>query len=226
MQDIQYPVNELFETIQGEGFFTGTPAIFLRLQGCDVGCSWCDTKQTWEVDTDLRIAVTDLSDKSGESPSWASCSVADVISLLKQGNFSATHIVITGGEPCIYDLLPLTEALVELGFSVQIETSGTYAVSVDEQCWVTVSPKLGMRGGREVLQSALVRANEIKHPIAMQKHIDELDTLLAGVVQLDEKVICLQPISQKPGATKLAIETCIARNWQLSVQLHKYLGIE
>ena len=82
-----------------------------------------------------------------------------------------------------------------------------------------------MRGGFEVLTSALERANEIKHPIAMQKHIDELDALLANV-SLEGKQVCLQPISQQARATQLAVETCIARNWRLSLQTHKYIGIE
>ena len=83
-----------------------------------------------------------------------------------------------------------------------------------------------MRGGFEVLTSALERANEIKHPIAMQKHIDELDALLANVSSLEGKQVCLQPISQQPRATELAVKTCIARNWRLSLQTHKYIGIE
>ena len=76
------------------------------------------------------------------------------------------------------------------------------------------------------LLSALERANEIKHPIAMQKHIDELDALLADVSSLAGKQVCLQPISQQPRATQLAVQTCIARNWRLSLQTHKYIGIE
>ena len=83
-----------------------------------------------------------------------------------------------------------------------------------------------MKGGMEVLVSALERANEIKHPIAMQKHIDELDILLEKVSSLDGKQVCLQPISQQARATELAVKTCISRNWRLSLQTHKYIGIE
>ena len=83
-----------------------------------------------------------------------------------------------------------------------------------------------MKGGYDVLVSALERANEIKHPIAMQKHIDELDALLANVSSLEGKQVCLQPISQQKRATELAVKTCIERNWRLSLQTHKYIGIE
>ena len=95
-----------------------------------------------------------------------------------------------------------------------------------EGTWVTVSPKLDMPGGYLVRADAMARANEIKHPIAMQKHIDALDALLAHNPVREDVQICLQPISQRPRATELAMQTCIARNWRLSVQLHKYLNIE
>jgi 7-carboxy-7-deazaguanine synthase len=91
--------------------------------------------------------------------------------------------------------------------------------------WVTVSPKINMKGGYKVLEQALVRANEIKHPIATEKHITELDELLVGI-DVTHKTVCLQPISQKPRATELAMKTCIARNWRLSIQTHKYLDID
>jgi 7-carboxy-7-deazaguanine synthase len=83
---------------------------------------------------------------------------------------------------------------------------------------------VNMRGGYQVLTSCLQRADEIKHPVAMEKHVDELKALLADI-DLQGKYIYLQPISQKAKATKLAIEACMANNWRLSVQVHKYLGI-
>ncbi len=126
----------------------------------------------------------------------------------------------------MYDLRPLTTTLHENGFTTQIETSGTFEVLCDSRTYVTVSPKINMKGGYDVLVSALERANEIKHPIAMQKHIDELDALLSNVSSLDGKQVCLQPISQQKRATELAVSTCIERNWRLSLQTHKYIGIE
>jgi putative 7-cyano-7-deazaguanosine (preQ0) biosynthesis protein QueE len=142
-----------------------------------------------------------------------------------KSNYSANHIVITGGEPCMYDLCELTDLLAEQGYTSQIETSGTFEVKTNPETWVTVSPKVNMKGGYDVLKSAIDRADEIKHPIAMQKHVDELDELLEQADSLEDKIICLQPISQKPNATKLAIDICIKRNWRLSVQSHKYIGI-
>jgi 7-carboxy-7-deazaguanine synthase len=91
--------------------------------------------------------------------------------------------------------------------------------------WVTVSPKINMKGGYKVLDQALNRANEIKHPIATERHIEELDELLQHI-DISAKTICLQPISQKARATDLAMKVCIARNWRLSIQTHKYLNID
>ena len=219
-------INEMFETIQGEGAHTGIPSIFVRLQGCPVGCPWCDTKHTWEIKEELIVAPRNIIDQTEESETYFVADDKSLLSLFKQEGYVATHVVITGGEPCMYDLRGLTTMLHDNGYTTQIETSGTFKVLCDERTYVTVSPKINMRGGYEVLTSALERANEIKHPIAMQKHIDELDLLLSTVSSLEGKQVCLQPISQQPRATQLAVETCIARNWRLSLQTHKYIGIE
>lgn len=219
-------INEMFETIQGEGAYTGIPSVFVRLQGCPVGCPWCDTKHTWEIKSDLIVSPQDVIAKSSESETFFASSEESLLSLFSQEGYVAKHVVITGGEPCMYDLRPLTSMLHNKGFTTQIETSGTFEVLCDDRTYVTVSPKINMKGGYDVLVSALERANEIKHPIAMQKHIDELDTLLAEVSSLDGKQVCLQPISQQKRATELAVRTCIERNWRLSLQTHKYIGIE
>ncbi|MDN3377206.1 MULTISPECIES: 7-carboxy-7-deazaguanine synthase QueE [unclassified Pseudoalteromonas] len=219
-----YKINEVFETIQGEASFTGTPSIFLRLQGCPVGCAWCDTKQTWDVDNVYKVSLDETVEKKADSDHWADASAQQILALFKSRGYRAKHVVITGGEPCMYDLNPVCELLHENGFSTQIETSGTFEILVPTQTWVTVSPKINMRGGYEVLTSAMKRADEIKHPIAMQKHVEELEALFAKT-GVDPKLVYLQPISQKVSATKLAIETCIDKNWRLSVQVHKYLGI-
>jgi 7-carboxy-7-deazaguanine synthase len=220
-----YKINELFETIQGEGSFTGQPSIFIRLQGCPVGCSWCDTKHTWDIELDDQVTTEAMLSKAEETSKWASFSVDDILALVKEKNFRAKHIVITGGEPCMVDLTPLCQLFEQQGYSTQIETSGTFEVQTTDKCWVTVSPKIKMRGGYEILASAMARANEIKHPIATEQHVDELKSLLA-LHQVEDTAIYLQPISQKKRATELAIETCIANNWRLSVQVHKYIGIE
>ncbi len=219
-------INEMFETIQGEGAYTGIPSIFVRLQGCPVGCPWCDTKHTWEIKPQLATSAEQVIAKSAESETFFISNETDLLAQFETQGYVAKHVVITGGEPCMYDLRPLTALLHDKGYTTQIETSGTFEVLCDERTYVTVSPKINMKGGYKVLVSALERANEIKHPIAMQKHIDELDALLANVSTLEGKQVCLQPISQQKRATELAVQTCIARNWRLSLQTHKYIGIE
>lgn len=227
---ISYKINELFETIQGEGCYTGQPSIFIRLQGCPVACSWCDTKHTWAVESDKEVSTKMMLDKGTENDSWASLSASQILDLIKEKGYQAKHIVITGGEPAMYDLKPLCETLESEGYSCQLETSGTFQLSVSAACWVTVSPKVNMKGGYKILASAMGRANEIKYPVATEQHIDDLKALLAlhhlDKSSINKTPIYLQPISQKERATALAIKTCIANNWRLSVQVHKYLGIE
>lgn len=219
-------INEMFETIQGEGAHTGIPSIFVRLQGCPVGCPWCDTKHTWEIKADLSVTPAAVINKGQESETYFISDEAALLAQFSIEGYVAKHVVITGGEPCMYDLRPLTKLLHDNGYSTQIETSGTFEVLCDARTYVTVSPKINMKGGYDVLVSALERANEIKHPIAMQKHIDELDALLSNVSSLEGKQVCLQPISQQKRATELAVKTCVERNWRLSLQTHKYIGIE
>lgn len=221
-----YKINEVFESLQGEGSYTGLPSIFVRLQGCPVGCPWCDTKHTWTVDPEFQVTSDMVMAETSESNRWFEHSTEQLLTLFADNGYVAKHIVLTGGEPCLYDLTEITASLIAKGYSVQIETSGTYEVLVHPDTWVTVSPKVNMPGGREVLASAMRRANEIKHPVAMQKHIEELDQVLS---LLDDTVVpnvYLQPISQQKRATELAIKTCIARNWRLSLQTHKFIGIE
>src|SRR5207344_345698 len=115
-----YPVMEHFYTLQGEGFHQGKAAYFIRLAGCDVGCVWCDVKESWAEEKHPRITVEHL---------------------LDQVNQSKTKIVvITGGEPLMHDLEPLTSALHEKGYQVHIETSGAWPMS-GEADWICLSPK-------------------------------------------------------------------------------------
>ena len=222
---MQYPINEMFQTLQGEGFYTGVPAIFIRLQGCPVGCRWCDPKHTWDKLANRETSLGDILEKTGESDAWGNADAAALMDTIRQQGWTARHVVITGGEPCIHDLTSLTELLEKNGFSCQIETSGTHEVRCSHATWVTVSPKVNMRGGYDVLSQALERADEIKHPVGRVRDIEALDELLGTLTDEKQRVIALQPISQKDDATRLCIETCIARNWRLSMQTHKYLNI-
>lgn len=220
-----YPINEMFQTLQGEGFYTGAPAIFIRLQGCPVGCSWCDTKHTWDKFEDKQQPLSDIVHKTAESDFWADASIEQLMAVIAEQGWTAKHIVITGGEPAIYDLIPLTAAFDAAGYQCQIETSGTHPIRCTDKTWVTVSPKVNMRGGYDVLNSALLRADEVKHPVGRQRDIDALDLLLSQVPPSTQRIIALQPISCQKAATELCIATCIARNWRFSMQTHKYLNI-
>jgi 7-carboxy-7-deazaguanine synthase len=198
----QYPINEIFHSIQGEGHFTGTPATFIRLQGCDVGCSWCDTKHSWEFDKGRRGLMS-------------------VLKLLEQVPKAVRHVVITGGEPCAFDLVPLTTALLATDRVVQIETSGTYVPHVHRDAWLTVSPKVGMK--REVVPEALRRADEIKMPIGKPRDLDNLAMLLPRV---NTKLVSLQPLSLSKTATRLCVETALAKGYRVSPQVHRLIEVE
>jgi len=223
--EIEYKINEIFETLQGEGSFTGQPSIFIRLQGCPVGCSWCDTKHTWYVSPEHEVERKTIISKKSENDTWGIFTIVQLKELFISEGYQAKHIVITGGEPCMYDLSPLCNDFEAIGYSCQVETSGTFEIQVSDKCWVTVSPKVNMKGGYKVLNSALIRANEIKHPVATEQHIEDLKGLLSEHKIVNKKIY-IQPISQKKRATDLAIKSCIENNWRLSVQVHKYIGIE
>lgn len=221
---MNYPVNEFFETIQGEAHFTGTPAIFIRLQGCPVGCGWCDTKHTWDIEPQDRTIIGEILIKNEDNPRYAMMSELDIYVAIKR--FKPRHIVITGGEPCLYDLRPLTEYLILNGYTVQIETSGTHEILCHESCWVTVSPKIDMAGGFKMNYIALKRADEIKHPIGKEKDIDNLLKLIEdNSINLDFVDIWLQPLSQSGKATDICVDNAIKHNFKVSIQTHKYMGV-
>lgn len=216
------PVNEIFETIQGEAEWTGTPAVFLRLQGCDVGCAWCDTKHTWEVDPKMQIVPLDMIGKENDSEHYAQMSVEEIMQVL--GEFDATHVVITGGEPCMYDLNDLTTAIIDSGRYCQIETSGTYPVMANGLTWITISPKIAMKGGRKVLPSSIAVASEIKHPVGKMEDIKRLEREIIPWVP-PHADIWLQPLSQSEKATQLCIEQATKHGYRVSIQTHKFIGV-
>lgn len=214
-------VNEIFPTIQGEAYWTGTPATFIRLQGCPVGCNWCDTKHTWPKGSHIKkISIVEMLDKVDPAPTWAEMSTEQIVETV--GYYSPRHFVITGGEPCAQDIWMLTDRLQTLG-SVQIETSGTHEIKVAPGTWVTVSPKVDMDGGLDVLPSAIIRADEIKMPILDKDDIDNLSTLLMH--RQARTSVWLQPVSQCATATQLCVDECMANRWRLSIQTHKYAGV-
>jgi 7-carboxy-7-deazaguanine synthase len=216
------PVNEIFETIQGEAYWTGTPSVFIRLQGCGVGCPWCDTKYTWHLKDSQQDNVLRILDKKEASPTWALFDVHQLIGAVE--SCKARHVVLTGGEPADYNLHELTEALIVRGCTVQIETSGTAEIGVHNRTWVTCSPKVDMPGGLKVLDSALNRANEIKMPIGKPSDIDKLRVVLSRV-NGSQPLVWLQPLSQSKKATALCVSEATKNNWRISIQTHKFLGL-
>lgn len=215
------PVNEIFETIQGEAAWTGTPSTFVRLQGCNVGCPFCDTKHTWDTSEVFRVGMPPMLAKTEDHASYAVLPNAELAKII--GRMSSKHVVITGGEPCMYDLRPLTEVLLAVGRTVQIETSGTAPIRAADKAWVTLSPKLGMPGRLEVLPEAFGRADEIKMPVGKPGDIEKLLNALppCGL----RASIWLQPLSQSEKATQLCINEARQRGWRVSIQTHKFIGV-
>jgi len=216
-----YPINEIFQSIQGEATFTGTPSVFIRLQGCPVGCAWCDTKHTWDIEPEFVINNTIMMAKESDSKQYAEMSIDDLLVTLKQ--FHATHIVLTGGEPAIHDLRALTNALYENGYLVQIETSGTHPIKAHLGCFITLSPKIDMVGGFKILPECIEMADEIKHPVGKQADIDKLRNEILPYTNNDN--IWLQPLSQSQKATDLCIQQATENGWKVSIQTHKFLGV-
>ncbi len=240
IDDILYPINEIFVTIQAEGSFSGTPSIFIRLQGCNVGCPWCDTKHTWQLDSNHQVDFLKIVNKykttnqdsdiniidntNNNNQLWHNASISTIINFIN--NYpQIKHIVITGGEPAKYNLLPLCQALSLLNKNIQIETSGTYELLINNDVWVTLSPKINMPNHKIIIKNTVKRANEIKMPIGKASDIEKLKQFIIDFA-LDTNIkIWVQPISQNKIATSLCINEAIKNNWQLSIQIHKYINI-
>lgn len=222
MNNSLLPINEIFQTVQGEGTFTGRPSIFIRTQGCAVGCPWCDTKHTWAVDKHRQATLATILDKQDPTSTWAPLSVDVILSVLAR--FKAKHVVITGGEPCEHNLLDLTEAICTTGRSVQIETSGTRVIRVDLRTWVTLSPKFDMPGGFGVRDDAIERADEIKMPVGKPADIQKLVEMIERRIHQADSAIFLQPLSLSEKAMALCVEAATHYDWRVSPQVHALAG--
>jgi organic radical activating enzyme len=194
------PVMEQFYTIQGEGAYTGTAAYFIRLAGCDVGCVWCDVKESWDVAAQQWMPVEDIVAEASKYP--------------------GKTIVITGGEPLMYDLTLLTEKLHEAGIRIHIETSGAYPLSGDID-WICVSPKKF----KAPLPSVCSVAHELKIIVFNKSDFDWAEKY-AKMVAPDCKLY-LQPEWEKRAAVEPLMIDYVKNNpqWRMSVQTHKYLDI-
>lgn len=218
-------VNEVFASVQGEGYFTGEPAVFVRMQGCLCQCPWCDTKHSWKMPEPNELKLDFALAKTGDAPRYATTDADELADYIIGAYAQIKLIVITGGEPCLQDLMPLIKRLEAAGKQIQIETSGTAPITVSESTFVTVSPKIDMPGGTALVDQALARADEIKMVIGTPEDVAKLDALLPRCTRA--RRIALQPLSCDTEATGLCIQTVMERGtpYAISLQTHKYLNV-
>ncbi|MCB9167975.1 MAG: radical SAM protein [Flavobacteriales bacterium] len=191
---------ETFASIQGEGAFTGHAAWFIRLGGCDVGCSWCDVKESWDTNVHPVREVDELVSEALGQP--------------------ARIAIVTGGEPLMHDLGPLTDALIAAGFRTHIETSGTHPLSGTWH-WICLSPKKF----KEPVPGTHERADELKVIVYHRSDLDWAEGHAARVRPTCR--LFLQPEWSKRAAMSPLIVARITGDprWQISMQTHKYLDI-
>ena len=191
---------ESFYTIQGEGFHQGRAAYFIRLGGCDVGCVWCDVKDSWDASKHPLISIDTLVQEIKKTP--------------------AKLIVITGGEPLMHDLTDLTKTLQQLGYETNIETSGSHPVSGSWD-WVCLSPKKF----KAPLPEVVPFANELKVVVFNTSDFDWAEKY-AALVSPNCKLY-LQPEWDKAATvTPLLIDYIKDHpQWELSLQIHKYINV-
>ena len=197
---IELPVMEAFYTLQGEGAHQGRAAYFIRLGGCDVGCVWCDVKDSWDVTKHPIVTIDEI--------------VAKAIS------YPGRLAVITGGEPLMHQLDALTNALHAAGFETNIETSGSSPLT-GHWDWICLSPKKF----KAPLDEVIVKAHELK-VVVFNKHDFEWAEKYAALVNAGCKLY-LQPEWDKAAEMTPLILDYIQANpqWRLSLQVHKYLNI-
>lgn len=197
---IQLPLMEEFYTIQGEGYNTGKAAYFIRIGGCDVGCHWCDVKESWDANLHPLTASETILEHVLESKTPA--------------------VVVTGGEPLIYNLDYLTGKLKDRGIQTFIETSGAYPLSGSWD-WICLSPKKTMLPKEENFKAA----HELKI-IVFNKH-DFIWAEEQAAKVSEECYLYLQPEwSKRNEITPLIVEYVKSHpRWMISLQTHKYIDI-
>ncbi len=194
------PIVEAFYTIQGEGYYQGSAAYFVRLAGCDVGCSWCDVKESWDENAHPSQSVLEIVDEAIQ--------------------FEGRKVVITGGEPLLHNCTEITQAFQKAGFATHIETSGSSPLSGSWD-WICLSPKKF----KAPLPEVCAVANELK-VIVFNNHDFEWAEQYAALVPPTCKLY-LQPEWSKLDSRMDSIISYIQANpkWELSLQLHKYIGV-
>ncbi len=199
ISNITYPVVETFHSVQGEGYWTGVNAFFIRLGGCDVNCPWCDTKESWNAKSHPQHSAEDLAELAHQ--------------------VKTAIVIITGGEPLMHDLLPLTTAISKLGMAVHLETSGAYPFSGNFD-WVTFSPKQFKSPHPSIYQ----HANEIKVVITSEYDLKWAEQQAALVPP--ETLKYLQPEWNTPKSKNLIFNYVLANpQWRISLQTHKFLQV-
>ena len=196
----QLPIMESFYTLQGEGFHQGKAAYFIRLAGCDVGCVWCDVKESWDEEK------------------YPLQSIEEIVANAKQ--YPARLAVITGGEPTLYNLEDLTSALQAEGFATNIETSGSSPLTGTWD-WICLSPKKF----KPPLPGILKKANELKIIVFNKSDFDWAEKYATEVS--DSCKLYLQPEWGKSEKVTPMIIDYIKQNprWRFSLQMHKYINV-
>jgi organic radical activating enzyme len=194
------PLMEDFYTIQGEGFYQGHAAYFIRLGGCDVGCVWCDVKESWDASAHPLVHIDEMTHRAKAS--------------------GTEIVVITGGEPAMYDLSVLTASLKKAGLKTNIETSGAYPLT-GEWDWVCLSPKKF----KSPHTSVFAEADELKIIVYNRSDFAWAEEHAAEVGKGCE--LFLQPEwSKEKEMLPLIIDYVKADpKWKVSLQIHKYMNI-
>tara|TARA_B100001769_G_scaffold259966_1_gene240192 strand:- start:384 stop:1013 length:630 start_codon:yes stop_codon:yes gene_type:complete len=194
------PLMESFYTIQGEGYHKGSAAYFIRIGGCDIGCHWCDIKESWDVEKFPLVNVKSIVDK-----------------VKKNSN----KVVITGGEPLIYNMNPLTKKLKQLNISTHLETSGAYELT-GYWDWICLSPKKN----KLPINNIYSIANELKI-IIYNKNDFLFAENLAKNTNPDCKLYLQPEWSKREKVMPLIVNYVLKNNhWKVSLQTHKYLNIQ
>ncbi|MFY7964854.1 MAG: 7-carboxy-7-deazaguanine synthase QueE [Chitinophagaceae bacterium] len=201
---------ESFYTLQGEGYHQGRAAYFIRLGGCDVGCVWCDVKESWNADAHPKFSVNEIVEKV----------IQEVRSTKNEVENEKPLVVITGGEPLMHNLDELIKALQAKGFETNIETSGSSPLSGNWN-WICLSPKKF----KAPLLEILPLANELKIVVFNKTDFDWAETYAA---QMNPNCkLYLQPEWDKAATVTPLIIDYIKANpkWRLSLQVHKYINV-
>jgi 7-carboxy-7-deazaguanine synthase len=206
------PVMEAFYTLQGEGFHRGRAAYFIRLGGCDVGCVWCDVKESWDANKHPQKTIEEILNEALSAVGSRESGVGD--------HRPSTIVVITGGEPLMHDCSELTQQLHQTGFKTHIETSGAHPLSGDWD-WICFSPKKFKAPLPEIFKAA----DELK-VVIFNKSDFEWAEKYAALVSPKCKLF-LQPEWSKSNAITPLIIDYIKQNpqWEFSLQLHKYIHV-